>query len=174
MKPRNPVLVRSATEPIFSLEYSTPTPKLNSTPTSDSRATRNAGPPERKATMEIEHSFDKRETATLLHALRLFQDERAYGNNPTCNTRQGCDHFADTTPLEDDEIDLLCERLNLGAEEDKPATSPDTTPTCKHCAGEIEKDDAGDWIHANGFYGCTVSNSDISIALTCAEVDEPA
>lgn len=46
-----------------------------------------------------------RETATILCALRLFQDS-AHGN--WCE-----DHFEEETPLSDAEIDDLCERLNF-------------------------------------------------------------
>jgi hypothetical protein len=51
--------------------------------------------------------LNDREVATILHALRLFQDDRHKGD---C---EGCDHFAEVKPLANDEIDALCESINL-------------------------------------------------------------
>jgi hypothetical protein len=49
-------------------------------------------------------TLTKRETATLLAALRLFQNRRAEGERMP--------HFEDEVPLDDLEIDDLCERIN--------------------------------------------------------------
>ncbi|WP_280381616.1 hypothetical protein [Nocardia wallacei] len=46
--------------------------------------------------------LDDREVATVLAALRQFQ----------CTPDHSAEHFADTAPLESDEIDILCERIN--------------------------------------------------------------
>ena len=48
-------------------------------------------------------TFDDRELATVLAALRHFQ-KRAMVEYP--------DHFFDVDPLDDSEIDALCERIN--------------------------------------------------------------
>jgi len=54
---------------------------------------------------EIQHNLNDREVATVLHALRSLQ----FG----CNSDE-CDHFDDNVePLNSDEIDALCERINL-------------------------------------------------------------
>jgi hypothetical protein len=50
----------------------------------------------------------KRETATILAALRLFQKRRAEGERMP--------HFEDELPLDDLEIDELCERINTAHE----------------------------------------------------------
>lgn len=64
--------------------------------------------------------LDDRQTATVLHALRLYQETVLYGNAHTpdgmCNSRKGCDHFDGVKPLTAEEIDALCERLNYGVE----------------------------------------------------------
>jgi len=52
-----------------------------------------------------------RELATLLHALRIQQETMTPFNEPC--TVGTCEHFADKTALTADEIDSLCERLNL-------------------------------------------------------------
>jgi len=46
-------------------------------------------------------SYNRRELATILAALRLFQKQHP-----------DTEHFEDVEPLNDDEIDSLCERLN--------------------------------------------------------------
>jgi hypothetical protein len=51
-----------------------------------------------------------RELATVLAALRYWQDEMRPGDVPLCYP----EHFEDVTPLTTDEIDSLCERLNGG------------------------------------------------------------
>ena len=50
----------------------------------------------------------EREFATILHALRVYQDDGVV------NEAGSCDHFDDHDPLTDGEIDELCERLNGG------------------------------------------------------------
>jgi hypothetical protein len=55
--------------------------------------------------------FNDRELATVLHGLRLIQ-EQANGH-ADCSFAY-CDHFDEAEALTDDEIDALCERLNLG------------------------------------------------------------
>jgi hypothetical protein len=51
--------------------------------------------------------LDARELATVLAALRYWQEEMVPHAGP-CNLT----HFADMLPLDADEIDALCERLN--------------------------------------------------------------
>ena len=53
---------------------------------------------------EIQHNMNDREVATVLHALRSLQ----FG----CGSEE-CDHFEDVEPLNTDEIDVLCERINF-------------------------------------------------------------
>jgi hypothetical protein len=55
--------------------------------------------------------FNDRELATVLHGLRLIQ-EGAGGTGGDCSS-EDCDHFDEAKALTDDEIDVLCERLNL-------------------------------------------------------------
>jgi hypothetical protein len=51
----------------------------------------------------------ERETATVLAALRLFQEQREHAEH--------LPHFNDdVVPLDDREIDALCERLNVEEE----------------------------------------------------------
>jgi hypothetical protein len=58
----------------------------------------------------IETRVTRRELATILAALRLWQVEMAKGDGPPI-----LDHFADgVRPLNDGEIDRLCEVLNVG------------------------------------------------------------
>lgn len=51
--------------------------------------------------------YNHRELATILAALRLFQEQRP-------NT----EHFEEVEPLNNDEIDTLCERLNASPAEE--------------------------------------------------------
>jgi hypothetical protein len=51
------------------------------------------------------------ETATVLAALRLFQLQRGGFDHPEWSP-----HFVDVGPLSNDEIDVLCERLNTEGE----------------------------------------------------------
>ncbi len=53
--------------------------------------------------------FTTRETATILAALRYWQNALAATGTPPITG-----HFAEETPLTPAEIDDLCERLNLG------------------------------------------------------------
>ena len=53
--------------------------------------------------------FNDRELATILHGLRIIQAE---GRIEGCSAAD-CDHFDEAEPLTNDEIDALCERLNL-------------------------------------------------------------
>ncbi len=53
---------------------------------------------------EIRCNLTAREVATVLHALRVLQ--------LGCDA-QACDHFADVAPLNRDEIDGLCDRINF-------------------------------------------------------------
>ena len=53
--------------------------------------------------------FTKRELATVLAALRFFQRQRFGFDHP-----EWSEHFVDAKPLDDVEIDQLCERLNCG------------------------------------------------------------
>ena len=60
--------------------------------------------------------FNDRELATVLHSLRHYQ-ERHYGTAGGCVQADEdglvCDHFDEAKPLTAEEIDALCERLNL-------------------------------------------------------------
>lgn len=59
---------------------------------------------DKKATIVL----DKRELATVLAALRVFQSMLGISNP------EGMPQFAEVEPLSWDEIDTLCERINLG------------------------------------------------------------
>ena len=50
--------------------------------------------------------FTDQEVATILHALRVLQD------GPV-NERDACDHFETCTPMDNEQIDSLCESINL-------------------------------------------------------------
>ncbi len=56
-----------------------------------------------------------RELATVLAALRHWQ-ATVLASDPAATSQ--FEHFGDTTPLTTQEVDDLCERLNLGPEED--------------------------------------------------------
>lgn len=56
-------------------------------------------------------AFNDRETATILHALRIVQ---CGGRIQGCAAGD-CEHFEDAEALTDTEIDALCERINFGA-----------------------------------------------------------
>lgn len=57
-------------------------------------------------------NLNERELATVLAALRYFQN--ALRCDGAENLRVGwMDHFGDVMPLTEDEVDSLCERLNL-------------------------------------------------------------
>ena len=58
--------------------------------------------------------FNDRELNTILHALRKMVD-------PT-NCTYCCDHFDEVEPLNEDEIDALCERLQLAPEKPQENT----------------------------------------------------
>lgn len=61
--------------------------------------------------------LSSRELATVLHGLRLIQEN---ANGPGDCVAGGCDHFGQVDELQDGEIDSLCERLNSG----EPASTP--------------------------------------------------
>jgi hypothetical protein len=69
-------------------------------------------------------AFTDRELATVLHSLRILQEIRNNEFIGGCWDREthhipdpdSCDHFLDAHPLTNDEIDVLCERLNLAPE----------------------------------------------------------
>lgn len=54
--------------------------------------------------------FNDRELATVLHGLRLIQEA---ASGPADCTAGICDHFDEAEALTDDEIDALCDRLQL-------------------------------------------------------------
>lgn len=56
-------------------------------------------------------NFDKRETATVLAALRFYQ---ANFYDTEQMKEEMCFHFTDDEPLDHDQIDELCERINCG------------------------------------------------------------
>jgi len=129
----------------------------------------------------IEYSFDKRETATLIHSLRLFQETLTPYNEPCTVAGEDCDHFTDTPPLTAEEIDLLCERLNLGVEKNQPPPAhasdcarrfhPASECTCGFIADEDQPDNDGDWIHVNGFYGCSTDKGPSTATFTAQTTD---
>jgi len=55
-----------------------------------------------------------RELATVLAALRLWQECREAEAHPAIVDSRFADHFREHSPLAIDEIDALCERLNGG------------------------------------------------------------
>lgn len=63
-----------------------------------------------------------KETATVLAALRLFQQVGPPGFCPDGTPIAEMDQFAEAEPLTDEEIDSLCETINCGDDdEDEPA-----------------------------------------------------
>lgn len=62
--------------------------------------------PTRRHSSRPKPALNDRELATVLAALRLFQEQDA-------DDRADSEYFADVKPLTDDQIDALCERLNL-------------------------------------------------------------
>lgn len=77
--------------------------------------------------------FNDRELATVLHALRILQEIRQpdkpaggcleaeeYGLDE--GDQSSCDHYDEAKALSDEEIDALCERLNLGPEDPREDT----------------------------------------------------
>jgi hypothetical protein len=57
-------------------------------------------------------TLDLNETATILHALRIVQTHSL--QNPLCDSHHVCDHFSDGERiLTNNEIDELCEKINL-------------------------------------------------------------
>lgn len=65
--------------------------------------------------------FNDRELATVLHSLRILQEIRNNEFIGGCWDHEqhhladldSCDHFTEAKPLTNDEIDILCERLNF-------------------------------------------------------------
>ena len=55
----------------------------------------------------------KEETATVLAALRMWQADVVEEDSFPIDF---CDHFTDVLPLTTEEIDALCEKINLGEE----------------------------------------------------------
>lgn len=55
-------------------------------------------------------ALNSRETATILHALRVYQDDLCEGDS---DEDGDCLHFDNESPLTAEEIDALCERLNF-------------------------------------------------------------
>jgi hypothetical protein len=58
------------------------------------------------------HDLNDRERATVLAALRYWQDETSPHEGHTCDP----EHFDGLAPLDAAEIDALCERLNASKE----------------------------------------------------------
>jgi hypothetical protein len=56
----------------------------------------------------------ERQLATILHALRMLQESE--GGKPQICTEGKCEHFADVSEMDDNEIDELCESLNMDFE----------------------------------------------------------
>lgn len=60
----------------------------------------------------MKNNLTKRETATVLAALRLWQ--AYYGKNAKRPKEEWDDHFADCDPLSWAAINRLCEKINFG------------------------------------------------------------
>ena len=116
-----------------------------------------------------------RQLATILHALRMLQESETH-NTKAC-TNGKCAHFADVEEMDNEEIDKLCESLNMGSDieenesrytnhylcpddntrwdDDWSCMSNDRCPTCNH---EIEpyastdNNDNSETIHAQDVY----------------------
>lgn len=59
--------------------------------------------------------FTAREQASILHGLRMFQEQTedpAHAEGCMMAGSDACDHFTDCSPLTVDEVDGLCERIN--------------------------------------------------------------
>lgn len=54
---------------------------------------------------------DDRQLFTIMHALRCLQENIAIRAEDSCCSETGCDHFADVSKLNHDEIEELIERL---------------------------------------------------------------
>jgi hypothetical protein len=67
-------------------------------------------------TIDVPAPFNNRELATTLYALRELQGEMHETNDVLAEMKDS-PHFEDCEPLTEDEIDTLCERLNLGPEQ---------------------------------------------------------
>jgi hypothetical protein len=82
-------------------------------------------------------SLDKRETATVLAALRKFQ--RDAGNVRQLAHMMATEHFKDIKPLSLDEIDALCERINfapaVASPHDNEPFSGSHAPDCTYRMG---------------------------------------
>ena len=74
-----------------------------------------------------------RELATVLAAMRCFQESLTQGNGAAL---RALPHFADYEPLSATDIDLLCERLNCGGDAACPGES--TVPTVR--AEEVSRE----------------------------------
>jgi hypothetical protein len=88
--------------------------------------------------MQITYSFTPSEVATILHGLRLIQEQCDGAGDCTAGI---CEHFQDDEDLTIAEIDALCERINP-RDGDAPTwkewPTPDRTaigdtPTCEDC-----------------------------------------
>jgi hypothetical protein len=60
--------------------------------------------------------MNDRETATVLAALRFWQEEILDDGGIFAARRKSPDHFNGVEPLCGKEVDALCERINLGEE----------------------------------------------------------
>jgi hypothetical protein len=56
----------------------------------------------------------ERQLATILHALRMLQESESH-TTKACTTGH-CEHFADVSEMDNDEINELCESLNVDFE----------------------------------------------------------
>ena len=65
--------------------------------------------PAKTTTRSKLNTLSTRELATILHGLRMIQ---CAGRMEGCAAAD-CEHFDDVPALSDEEIDALCERLNL-------------------------------------------------------------
>jgi len=92
----------------------------------------------RSSQLRLEGELTPRECATVLHGLRMIQEN---ANGPEDCVSGTCEHFDDYPPLTDAEIDTLAERINLGPES-KTWTPPKEDqhfngycPTCGQICG---------------------------------------
>lgn len=75
-------------------------------------------------------NLNANELATVLHALRIFQDG-------VIDEAGACDHFEDgVRPLANGEVDALCERINLPAEVER---NDFLRKLCIRCVGRMEQ-----------------------------------
>jgi hypothetical protein len=76
-------------------------------------------------------TFTDAETATILAALRCLQDRCRTSAYSRGEIEDIATNFNTVTPLDNGQIDALCERINCGPQ--TPAPAPPAMPVCEHC-----------------------------------------